>query len=230
MSETPAATRTVERALVLLVAVADHGGTLTELAREAALSASTASRLLATLAQHGFVRRDPSGRYAGGAKLRQLAAATLGDDPLYELSAPHLEALAAITGETAHLAVAADADRVLYLRGVASPQLVGTAVWTGRTIPRVGTALGAVLDGRLGPGGYLALAGTVEPEVTSIAAPIHGPGGEIVAAISLLAPTYRTPQGRVASYGQAVAHHARELSRSLGNGDAGEDEQQERAA
>lgn len=217
MSETPAATRSVERALVLLAAVADHGGTLSELARDAALSPSTASRLLATLAQREFVDRDRSGRYSGGSRLRQLAAATLGHDPLYELSGPHLDALAAETGETVHLAAAADANRVLYLRGVASPQLVGTAVWTGRTIPRLGTALGAVLGGTLGSGGYFALAGAVEPEVISIAAPVHGPGGEIVAAISLLAPSYRTPQAHVANYGRAVARHADELSRSLGN-------------
>ncbi len=51
------------------------------------------------------------------------------------------------------------------------------------------------------PGGhprYLALAGAVEPDVTSIAAPapVHGPGGEIGAAMSLLAPSCRSPQAR----------------------------------
>ncbi|MGB0097357.1 MAG: helix-turn-helix domain-containing protein [Solirubrobacteraceae bacterium] len=218
MSETPAATRTVERALVLLAAVADHGGTLSELARDAELSPSTASRLLATLARHEFVRRDQSARYSAGTGLRQLAAATLRDDPLYELSGPHLDALAAETGETANLAVAADEDRIVYLRGVASPQLVRTAPWMGRTIPRLGTALGAVLDGELGRDGYLVKTGAVEAEVTSIAAPIRGVEGEIVGAISLLAPTYRTPQHRVAKYGRAVARHAAELTRSLGSG------------
>jgi DNA-binding IclR family transcriptional regulator len=224
MSETPAATRTVERALVLLAAVADHGGTLSELARDAELSPSTSSRLLATLARHEFVRRDRSGRYSTGTRLRQLAAATLRDDPLYELSGPHLDALAAETGESANLAMAADETRVVYLRQVVSPQLVRTAPWAGRTIPRRGTALGAVLDGELGRGGYLARTGTVEPEVTSIAAPIRGSGGKIVAAISVLAPTYRTPSRRVVNCGRAVARHAAELSRSLGSG-AGDDEQ-----
>ena len=218
MSEAPAATRTVERALVLLAAVADHGGTLSALARDAGLSPSTSSRLLATLARHEFVRRDRSGRYSAGTRLRQLAAAALRDDPLYELSGPHLDALVAETGETANLAVAAGEDRIVYLRQVVSPQLVRTASWAGRTIPRLGTALGAVLDGELGGDGYLARTGTVEPEVTSIAAPIRGPGEGIVAAISLLAPTYRTPERRVVNCGRLLTRHAAELSRSLGSG------------
>ena len=211
------ATRTVERALVLLAAVAEGGGTLSELARAAELSPSTASRLLSTLAGQEFVRRDDAARYRAGPRLRRLAAATLHEDPLYELAAPHLEALAAETGETANLAVAADADRAVYLRQVASPNLVQTAGWVGRTIPRRRTALGAALGGEVGEGGYVALSGAVEPDVTSIAAPVCGPDGAVVAAISVLAPSYRTPPARVAECGRALARHALELSRSLGS-------------
>lgn len=220
MAETPAATRTVERALALLGAVAAGGGTLSELARAVELSPSTASRLLGTLAQHEFVRRDgAAGRYRAGARLRQLAAATLREDPLYELAGPHLEALAAETGETANLAVAVD-DGVLYLRQVASPMLVRTASWVGRTVPQRRTALGDVLAGRLGPDGYVARSGAAEPDVISIAAPVHGPGGEVAAALSVLAPSYRSSHRRVLLCGRAVAAHAGELSRSLGAGGA----------
>jgi DNA-binding IclR family transcriptional regulator len=206
----------VERALTLLAAVAHDGGTLSQLARASELSPSTASRLLATLAAQELVRRDERGHYHAGARLRQLAAASLRSDPLHELAGPHLAALAAETGETANLAVAADRRRVVYLRQVASPRLVQTAAWAGRTIPRRGTALGAALRGEVGPGGYVARAGAVEPEVTSIAAPVFGPDGEIVAALSVLAPSYRVTDRRVAACGRAVARHAGELSRGLG--------------
>jgi DNA-binding IclR family transcriptional regulator len=216
MAEAPAATRTVERALVLLAAVAEQGGTLTELARAVVLSPSTTSRLLSTLAHHEFVRRDESGRFGAGTRLRQLAAATLREDPIYALAGPHLEALAAETGETANLAVPAGEDRVVYLRQVVSPKLVQTAAWVGRAIPRRQTALGVALAGQVGPTGYVARSGTVEPDVTSIAAPVHGPDGAPIAAISLLAPSYRTPKNRVAMLGRALARHASELSRSLG--------------
>jgi len=210
------ATRTVERALTLLAAVAEDGGTLSQLARAAELSPSTASRLLATLAGQELVRRDEHGRYHPGARLRQLAAASLRRDPLHELAGPHLSALAAETGETANLAVAADRRHVVYLRQVAGPKLVQTAAWVGRTVPSRGTALGAALRGEVDDHGYVARAGAVEPDVTSIAAPVFGPDGEVAAALSVLAPSYRVTARRIDACGRAVARHAAELSRSLG--------------
>ena len=209
-------TRTVERALTLLAAVAEDGGTLSQLARAAELSPSTASRLLATLAGQELVRRDEHGRYHPGARLRQLAAASLRRDPLHELAGPHLSALAAETGETANLAVAADCRHVVYLRQVAGPKLVQTAAWVGRTVPSRGTALGAALRGEVDDHGYVARAGAVEPDVTSIAAPVFGPDGEVAAALSVLAPSYRVTARRIDACGRAVARHAAELSRSLG--------------
>jgi urocanate hydratase len=104
----------------------------------------------------------------------------------------------------------------VYLRQVASPKLVQTAAWVGRTVPGRGTALGAALRGAVDEGGYVARAGAVEPEVTSVAAPVYGPAGEIVAAISVLAPAYRTTPRRLDACGRAVARHAAELSQELG--------------
>jgi len=209
-------TRTVERALTLLAAVAEGGGTLSELARTAELSPTTASRLLGTLVQRELVRRDEHGRYQAGTRLRQLAAATLREDPLYELAGPHLEALAEETGETANLAIAADEDQIVYLRQVVSHRLVQTAGWAGRTVPRRGTAVGEALLGAVGGSGYVARMGAVEPDVTSIAAPVYRADGEIAGALSVLAPSYRVSRRRIESYGRAVAGHATELSRSLG--------------
>ena len=206
----------MERALTLLTAVAQDGGTLSELARAADLSPSTASRLLATLARQELVRRDEHGHYHAGARLRALAAASLRRDPLHELAGPRLTALASETGETANLAVAADPRRVVYLRQVASPKLVQTAGWVGRTVPCRGTALGAALRGDIGASGFVGRTGAVEPDVISIAAPVYGAGGDIVAAISVLAPTYRMTPRRIEACGRAVARHAAALSRSLG--------------
>ena len=141
------------------------------------------------------MRRDEYGRYGPGSRLRQLAAVALRSDPVYELAGPHLAALARETGETANLAVAADGQRVVYLRQAASPKLVQTASWAGRTIPRRGTAVGAALRGAVGADGYVARAGAVEPDVTSIAAPVFGVDGQIVAALSVLAPNYRVVAG-----------------------------------
>jgi DNA-binding IclR family transcriptional regulator len=211
-----AGTRSVQRALALLIAVAGEGGTLSELARRVELSPSTASRLLTTLCEEGFAWRDASGSYGAGPRLRQLAGSALRADHLYELAGPHLESLSAETGETANLAVPADGERALYLRQVASPKLVLTGSWVGRTISRRGTAVGGALAGRVESDGFCTRSGTIEPDVTSIAAPVYGAEGEVVAALSLLAPSYRTTAADVRRYGARLAAHAAELSAALG--------------
>lgn len=213
-----ASTRTVDRALRLLIMVLEggSGGTLTELSRSAGLSPSTASRLLATMAAHQLVRRDESGRYRAGIRMMQLAAATLREDSLYDLVSGHLVTLAEETGETALLGVAAPPDQVLYLRQASSPrQEVQTGDWTGRTIPRQQTALGAALDGTPSPRGYLTSlrAGS---DVIAVAVPLIDHSGQIVAAISINAPVYRTTDADIERYGQALMRHATAISAALG--------------
>ena len=209
-------TRAVDRALVLLASVTEGttGGTLSELARAAGLSPSTAGRLLATLAQHQLVRRDETSRYRPGPRIKQLAVATLREEPLYELAGAHLLALAEETSETASLGVAVDEDRVLYLRQVASQRLVQTAVWAGRTIPRTDTALGRALSGDTNHDGYVV--SQRGNEITAVAAPVFDHDGRIIGAISINAPSYRTTDAQVEAFGRAVVHHAAQLSASCG--------------
>jgi urocanate hydratase len=210
-------TRTVERALALLSAVAEGatGGTLTDLARAVDLSPSTARRLLTTLSQQGFVRRDANACYGPGARMKQIAAATLREEPLYELVGPHLLALAEETGETANLGVATEDERVLYLRQVSSQRLVQTATWTGRTIPLESTALGRALTGEVAAGGYVT-SHRDDSDITAVSAPIVNHDGEIVGAISINAPVYRTTKSAAGAFGKALVAHAKEISLALG--------------
>ncbi|WP_214106201.1 IclR family transcriptional regulator [Acrocarpospora catenulata] len=210
-------TRSVDRALRLLAAVLESTtqGTLSDLARATELSAATASRLLATLAQHDLVVRGEDGKYRSGTRMRQLAAAALRDNALYELVGPHLIQLVEETSETASLGVPGPPGEVLYLRQVPSPRQVQTAVWTGRTIPRDGTALGAALDGATTPRGFVT-SQRPDSDVTAVAAPVLGHNGEILGAISINAPAYRTTDADVERYGAALVRHARELSVALG--------------
>ena len=147
--------------------------------------------------------------------MKQIAAVTLHDEPLYDLIAPHLDELAAETGETASLGVPADADSVLYLRQVSSARQVQTADWTGRTIPRSGTALGAALSGVPSPRGYFT---SLRPgtDVTAVAVPIVRHDREIVGAISINAPSYRTTEDDVERFGAALIRHAVAVSLALG--------------
>ncbi|HEY0260011.1 MAG TPA: helix-turn-helix domain-containing protein [Lacisediminihabitans sp.] len=210
-------TRAVDRALHLLTSVleGDSGNTLSELARSAALSPSTASRLLATLVNHELIQRDLDGRYKAGVRMKQLAASAFREDQLYELSGHHLDQLVEETGETASLAVPVGDDEVLYLRQVASTHQVQTIVWTGRTIPREGTALGSVISGPVGERGYAA-SQRPDSDVIAVAVPILGRGGSILGGISINAPAYRTTEDDIARFGLALLRHGRELSRSLG--------------
>lgn len=213
-----ASTRTVDRALELLSAVTESpdGSTLSQLARATGLSPATASRLLRTLARRGFVRRDQGGRFRPGDGLIQMAAGVLRGEPLYELAGPHLVALAQASAETANLGIAVDAGRALYLRQVAGGQRVQTAAWAGRTIPRQGTAVGAALAGAVGPAGWASTRGTLEPDITAIAAPVRDYDGRVVAALSIIAPTYRTNGQAIERYGTILVEHARQLSAALG--------------
>jgi len=208
-----APTRTAERVLDLLDAVSERAGaSLSELARATGLSPATASRLLATLLARGLVTRDEQGRYLPGLALMLMAARVLRGEPLYELAGPHLAALAERTGETANLGVAVDDERALYLRQAAADRRVQTASWTGRTIPREGTAMGAALAGRVGPGGYAISRGALEPDITAVAAPVQGGRGEVVAALSIIAPSYRVADDDLARFGELLCEHAAALS------------------
>jgi DNA-binding IclR family transcriptional regulator len=146
----------------------------------------------------------------------QMAAAVLRGEPLYDLAGAHLAALADATGETANLGVAVDDDRALYLRQVAGDQRVQTAGWTGRTIPRDGTAMGAALAGRVSAAGYAFSRGSLEPDITSVAVPVRDYHARIVAALSILAPSYRTVDQDVERYGALLVEHAASLSLALG--------------
>lgn len=211
-------TRAVDRALSLLTTVltGETKSTLTALARAVDLSPSTASRLLGTLAGQGFIEQSDDGRYAPGYRIKQLAASALRDDPLYEAVGPHLDSLCAETHETASFGIPAGDEEVLYLRQVSSVTYqVQTVIWTGRTIPRASTAMGHALDGAVAEGGY-AVSTRPGSDVTAVAAPVFDARGQIIGAISINAPAYRTTASDVEGYGAAVVRHSEQLSRTLG--------------
>lgn len=162
------------------------------------------------------MRRDGDGRYRPGMRMLQLAAASTRSLPVLELADEHLRALAEATGETAYLVVLQEPGRGVYLRQIESPRAIRHAMWLGRSIPLEGTAVGAALAGSVGPGGYATNRGSIEPDSTTAAAPILDSAAAIVAAISVIGPTFRISDAELARIGSAVAAHARALSAELG--------------
>jgi DNA-binding IclR family transcriptional regulator len=98
----------VERAAGILLALGNGRGdaSLTELARLLRMHKSTTHGILATLARHGFVRRDPvTRRYRLGPVLAALGRGGMDSRELATLVRPHLQRLRRLSGETATLHV-----------------------------------------------------------------------------------------------------------------------------
>jgi len=219
MAKEQAPVRAVQRAFDLLglLSAPQPAATLSDLARGSSLPVSTAARLLATLERTGFVRRDGENRYAPGTRLVQLGLSAVRSLTIYELAEPHLRRLSEASGETANLSVRADAHNAVYLRQVVSPRTVHHASWLGRMLPIRRTAAGAAIAGRVNALGYVARRNTLERDVTAIAAPVYGPGGEIVAALSITAPSYRVADKDLRRLGELVVAEAQKASIALGS-------------
>jgi IclR family transcriptional regulator, acetate operon repressor len=209
-------TRTVERALALLATICDRGGAnLVDSARECDLAPSTALRLLRTLENTGFVAKEEAGgTYRPGSRLIQLGAQALSNESLIDFAKPEMEKLVDDTGESAYLSVEGHAGTALYISIVEGTHSVRHASWVGRTVPVDISAAGQALRGRVPDEGYVIVERGVEADVTAIASPIYSEA-RIVAALSLVVPSYRLTASQAAEYGRTLAKTAAELSAGL---------------
>jgi DNA-binding IclR family transcriptional regulator len=89
---------------------------------------------------------------------------------------------------------------VLYVDQASSHHVVQAATWVGRTVPLDDTAIGAAIQGRVYPAGYTATRYTIEPDVSSVAAPIFD----------------RISDDQLAKMGLLVVEHTRQISGKLG--------------
>jgi len=208
-------TRTVERALSLLGIICDRSNlNLSEAARAAGLSPSTALRLLRTLEINGFARRDLNGTYGPGSRLIQLAAQSLGNESLITLCRGEMEDLVANTNESVYLSVQSNPDTALYIAIVEGTHSVRHASWVGRALSMENSATGRVLAGLTPPDGYFSLENGVEKDVTAIAAPIYSERC-VVASMSIVVPSYRVHDTDVARFGGALVTVTNRLSARL---------------
>lgn len=139
--------QSVDRALGILELLAEGGAELgvTEIGRRLGVHKATASRLLATLAEHGLVERNPlSDKYRLGFGLVRLAGAAVGGLDLVQQARPTLRRLADRTGETVNLAVL-DGDEVVNIDQVTGSREVVHVNWVGKRTPLHCTSNGKVL-------------------------------------------------------------------------------------
>jgi len=132
------------RALDILESEPD-GLSITGLAQRIDIDKSTASRLMKTLANHGYAEQSrQTRRYTLGPRVVRLGQSLITRTPLRDQARPFLRRLVAQTQECAHLAVRAG-DRVLYLDQVEAPASLRVSTGVGTLAPLHSTALGKVL-------------------------------------------------------------------------------------
>jgi IclR family acetate operon transcriptional repressor len=236
----------VGRALAVLDALADGGDLGTnELARRTGVNASTVSRLLVTLCDGGLVAHVPdSGRYRLGLRLVEYGNAALAALDVRGLARPHLHALVAETGETATLSVPGERDAVT-VDFVQSPRSVQSVARIGRPSVGHATAAGKAMlafSGVMPSGtferftertivdpallarelervrerGWADAVEEREPGLVAIAAPVRGPGGELVAILGVQGPSERFDRAARKAAVAPLVDHAGRLSTGLG--------------
>jgi len=210
-----ASTRTVERALALLATICERGSAnLADSARDCDLAPSTALRLLRTLESTGFIAKDEAGLYRPGGRMIQLGAAALSSESLTDMARPMMEKLVAQTGESAYLSVEWHSGAAIYIGVMQGTHSVRHTSWVGRTFPVDISAAGHALRGDVGADGYVVVEGGVEPDVTAVACPVHSEA-RIVAALSLVVPSYRCTEADAIGFGALLVSAAAELSAQL---------------
>lgn len=236
----------VARAVQLLdvLAASDHGLRVNEVARRLGVTASTASRLLATLQEAGLVERTEAGPYRLGLKLVALSDRVLAQLDVRQLARPLLARLVDQTGETATVSLPGEGEAVT-VDFVPSPASIVSMARVGRpSIPHA-TAVGKVMlafgDTReaapleamtertitdlgalarelagIRERGFAEAVGEREPDLAAVAAPVFGRDGRLVAILGIQGPASRLPAATRRAVRQPLLTAAAELGRSLG--------------
>jgi IclR family transcriptional regulator, acetate operon repressor len=225
---------------------------LGDLAEAADLPKSTASRLLTALERHGLVHQaGQRGKLEPGPAILRFAHRGGVERHIVELAQPALEALSHASHETVNLSVPTP-NGVEHLAQVDGRHFLGAGQWVGRRVDCHCTANGKVLlafgAAELPPGrltrmtpstlvaraaldrqlqavrreGFATTIDELEVGLSALAAPVRGPDGHVIAALSISGPTLRLTRARIAELAPVLLHEADALSERLGAIDQGD--------
>jgi DNA-binding IclR family transcriptional regulator len=206
----------LDKVVLVLRALAARGPlSLADLQAATGLPRATAHRLAMALADHRLVRRDPAGRFALGIELVALGRAAADAFPLAEVARPVLVRLRDATGEGVQLSVReGDARRCLV--SLQAQHGLRWIVPEGALLPLgVGSAGHVLADEPVPACGWVESVEEREPGVASVSAPVRGPAGEVVAAVSVSGPLERLSRRPGQRFGPAVVAAAAELEAAL---------------
>jgi len=117
-----------------MLAAEPHGLTLQEIARRLERSPGELFRMLDVLVQRGYLARLPDASYALTLRLFELAQRHPPVERLLDVAVPHMQALAAETGQANHLSVHHDA-RLVVLARAEPPEPMSYSVRQGAHFP-----------------------------------------------------------------------------------------------
>lgn len=225
----------LDKAALVLGALESGPQSLAGLVSATGLARPTAHRLAVALEHHRMVTRDIQGRFVLGPRITELAAAA-GEDRLIASATPVLTALRDSTGESAQLYRRQGEARVCV---AAAERLSGLrdSVPVGSTLTmHAGSAAQILLaweePDRLHRGlqgsrftattlsavrrrGWAQSVGERELGVASVSAPVRGPTGRVVAAVSVSGPIERLTRQPGRLHAPAVVAAANALTEAL---------------
>jgi DNA-binding IclR family transcriptional regulator len=225
----------LDKAALVLSALEPGPQTLAGLVAATGLARPTAHRLAVALEYHRLVARDLQGRFVLGPRLVELAAAA-GEDRLLAAAGPVLGWLLETTGESAQLyrrqgderICVAAAERLHGLRdsvpiGSVLSMQAGSAAqillaWEEPDrLHRglMGARFTATMLAGIRRRGWAQSVGEREPGVASVSAPVRGPSGRVVAAVSVSGPLERLTRSPGRLHAPAVIVAAQRLTEGL---------------
>ena len=230
----------LDRCVAVLGAVESGARSFTDVVEVTGLARPTAHRLIQGLEDHGFLVHVGGLGYVLGPRLLGLAASAMNDLPLRDLARPILERLARSTGESAQLFVR-DRDQRVCIDTAESESELRTIVEVGSSLPLTKGSAGKVFLAWTGDHDRTRLIGTADDAarleqqvattrrrgwaesvaerasgVASVSAPVFGPDGSLLAAVSVSGPVSRLGQLRAKRYAPAVLEAAKEIEHALG--------------
>jgi DNA-binding IclR family transcriptional regulator len=224
----------LDKAVVVLHAVAESPCGLADLCARTGLPRATAHRLAAGLEAHRLLARDNAGRWRLGPALTELSAAVA--DPLLAAGAAVLPGLREATGESVQLYRREGTTRVCVV-ALEPPAGLRDTVPVGARLPMTAGSGARVLLAYSDPAtqravlpsaafteraladvrrrGWAQSAAEREPGVASVSAPVRDRTGTVVAAVSVSGPIDRMGRRPGARWADDLLAAAGELTQRL---------------
>lgn len=200
----------LDKSVLVLRTTAQRPCSLAELTEATGLPRATAHRLAVGLETHQLLAREAGGRWIPGPALRELAAGA--QDSVREAALPVLPALQRATGESVQVYRREGAERIC-IAAVEPPTGLRDTVPVGTRLPMTAGSAARVLAAFAEPEvrsgllddaiysertladirkrGWAQSAGERADGVASVSAPVYGPAGTVLAAVSVSGPIDR---------------------------------------